>query len=149
MTRTQLEQRYEENGCRDYQLKNLEQLKAIHGIDVNEISGYKGLSAENKSLFDETVIRFFNAFGLDNRKELFPKSVNHVREVRYSNADNYEVGVEIFLINSKGTVTRRRLHRYVFEKDAQFADCEKTYSDYLRFELRGEWFHFTENHQWY
>ncbi len=149
MTRTQLEKKYEENGCRDYQLKNLEQLKAIHGIDVNEISGYIGLSAENKKLFNETVIRFFNAHELDRRKELFPKAVNYVREVDYINADGYKVGMAIFLINSEGKVTRRRLHMYVFEKDVKFSDCRKTHKDYLRFELKGEWYHFTQNHQWY
>ncbi|MDO4945788.1 MAG: hypothetical protein Q4E74_11400, partial [Ruminococcus sp.] len=118
ITRVHLERRYEELGLMDYKLRNLKQLREIHDIDVNEIAGYNQLSDKHKKLFNEAIINFFNAWGLDNRKTLVPKSINFVYEVNYRkqlNSDEFfnDIGQEVFVLDEKGGILRR-LHRYVY-----------------------------------
>lgn len=153
MKRQELERKYEERGLTDYQLQTLEDLKEIHGVDVTELNGYNELTDENKELFNSTVIKFFNTWGLDNRKELRPKNVHYVSEVTYekeiSENEIVDAGIEIFVINSKTGAKINRIHRYVFEKDIPFRECRKYIKHYLRFELQNEWYHITANGEWY
>jgi len=153
MTRKELERRYEEYGLTDYQLKSLDDLKAVHSIDVTELKGYNELTDENRELFNSTVIRFFNSWGLDNRKELKPKSIHYVTEIEYekeiSEDEAVSAGIEIYVIDSRNGTKKHRLHRYVFEKSIPFSECSKYVKNYLRFELKGVWFHITENGEWY
>lgn len=153
MTRTELEKRYEEHGCMDYQLHTLADLKAIHGVNVSELPGYSDLSDEHRKLFESNIIRFFNAHGLDNRKCLQPKCIHYVREIEYVKVINTEeamtAGIEINIIDSETGRKKRRLHKYVFEKDIPFKECRKDAKEYLRFELKNEWFHILDNGNWY
>ncbi len=148
-----LERKYRKCGLPDYRLRNIGDLKAVHGVDVTELEGYSGLTDENRELFNRTVVRFFNAWGLDNRKELKPKSIHYVTEIEYEKEINedeaVDVGVEIYVIDSKTSTKKHRLHRYVFEKSIPFSECRKYVKNYLRFELKGVWFHITENGEWY
>ena len=122
MTRKQLERKYEDCGLNDYKLKTLDNLREIHGVDVRELSGYSGLTDDNRKLFDMTVLRFYNAHGLDSRKQLLPKSVNYVEEVTYCKSvngygDDYgeTAGSVINIIDRSGK--KHRFHRYVYNKD--------------------------------
>lgn len=150
MTRKELERRYEEHGLMDYQLKSLDDMKVIHNINVMELSGYSELPDNYRKLFDKTILSYFNAHGLDNRKELVPKSVNYVQETEYiKDIDEHSelVGILIQSIDKDGK--KHRLHRYVLEKSIPFSECRKYVTNYLRFELKGEWFHITEKGEWY
>lgn len=154
MTRKQLERKYEDCGLNDYRLKSLDNLREIHGFDVRELSGYSGLTDENKMLFDKTVLRFYNSLGMDIKKQLIPKSVNYVQEIAYckplceSGNEYYEsVGIVINIIDRNGK--KHRFHRYIFDKSVPLSECKKFYKSYLRFELKGEWYHFTEKGEWY
>lgn len=153
MTYKEMTRKYEERGLTDYQLRTLDDLKEIHGVDVAELSGYFGLSENNRKLFDVTVLRFYNAHGLNSRLELKPKAVNYVQEVIYyksvSEEETEDIGLEIYLVDDGMYITKKRLHRYVFKKGVSFKECEKSTKHYLRFELKGEWYHITENGQWY
>ena len=153
MTYQKMTKKYEERGLNDYQLRTLEDLKEIHGVDVRELSSYSGLSDENRNLFDTTVLRFYNAHGLNSRLELRPKSVNYVQEVLYyrdiSEDEAEDIGMEIYLVDSNMRVTKKRLHRYVFEKGVSFKNCKKIIKHYLRFELKDGWYHFTAEGEWY
>lgn len=155
MTRFELERKYEELGLTDYKLRNLKQLQEIHGVDVNQISGYKQLSDKHKKLFNEAIINFFNAWGLDNRKILKPQSVNYVYEVTYykkiKDTDDFftDIGQEIYILDGDGRTVSRRLHRYVFEKGVSFKSCEKESKKYIRFELKGVWYHILSPVEWY
>lgn len=153
MTRTELEKRYEERGCIDYQLHNLADLEAIHGVNVSDLPGYTDLSDEHRKLFESSIIKFFNAHGMDSRKGLQPKCIHYVREIEYEKAVSKDegllVGIEINIIDSETGLKKRRLHRYVFEKDIPFKECRKYTKEYLRFELKNEWFHILDNGNWY
>lgn len=155
MTRKEIERVYNQNGLEDYQLKTLDDLKAVHGIDVTEIKGYSGLTDENRQLFDSTVISFFNVLGLDSRMELRPTAIHYVEETEYDKTvieddEEYDVDVGIVVQSIDRDGKKQRLHRYVFEKDIPFTDCKKSIKKYLRFELKNNlWFHITENGEWY
>ena len=83
MTRKQLERKYEDCGLNDYRLKSLDNLREIHGFDVRELSGYSGLTDENKMLFDKTVLRFYNSLGMDIKKRIANLCVS--REMNITN----------------------------------------------------------------
>lgn len=154
MTRLDLERRYEEQNLNDYKLHNLKQLQEIHGVDINNIPGYQNLPDEQRKIFNEAIINFYNAWGLDRRKTLIPKSVNYVYEVNYFKKLNItddfytDIGQNIYVLNSDGSI-ERRLHKYVFEKDVSFKTCERDTKVYLRFELKGEWYHIISATEWY
>ncbi len=151
MTRKQLERKYEDCGLNDCRLKTLDEIREIHGVDVRELSGYSGLTEKNRKLFDMTVLNFYKAHDLDSRKHLIPKSVNYVIETEsVKDIDETEaetVGTVIDSIDRNGK--KRKMHRYVFNKNIPFSECRKEIKKYLRFELKGEWYHFTDKGEWY
>lgn len=158
MTRYELEQRYQNHGLTDFKLRTLDDLKNIHSLDVTELSGYDGLPRERRELFDKTIIKFYNTMGLDVRKRLQPKSVNYVREVDYAMPTDVDgeyvvVGTEIFVLSKDEKTTVKRLHRHKYDQSADFRKCKETgkcrSSEYLRFELKDGWYHFTPNGNWY
>lgn len=150
MTRYELEQRYKAFGRDDFKLRTLGDLKSIHGFDVAELSGYAELPPKQREIFDRTVIRFYNGLGLDRRNHLQPKCVHYVYEVGYLSNDGESVGTDIIVIKNDGKSVGKRLHRYKFEKNVDLRKCRKCLtSTYLRFELKGEWYHFTPNGDWY
>lgn len=152
MNRYELEQRYKEFGCNNFRLRTLDDLKNIHGFDVAELSGYDGLPQEQRELFNKTIIKFYNAQGLDNKSRLQPKAVNFVYEVNYVDTNNVVVGEDIYVVKNDGKTIGKRLHRHKFEKDVDFNLCKKCLQNtYLRFELKGKggWYHFTPKEDWY
>lgn len=163
MTHYELEQRYKEYGREDFKLRTLGDLKNIHGFDVAELSGYDRLMKEQRELFDKTIIKFYNAQGLDIRNRLQPKCVNFVFEKDYAmptevDGEYHIVGTEIFVLEKDGMLGKR-LHKYIYEENADFQKCKEVgkcrTNSYLRFELKGGqkcgggWYHFTPNGDWY
>ncbi len=152
MTRYELEQRYRECGCNNFKLRDLSDLKNIHDFDVEQLQGYAELPQEQRELFNRTIIKFYNAQGLDIRSRLQPKSVHYVYEVNYTDTNNVVVGEDIYIVKSDGTTVGKRLHRHKFEKDINLALCKECLQKcYLRFELKGKdgWYHFTPKGDWY
>lgn len=133
MTYKEMIKKYEKRGLTDYQLHTLDDLKEIHGLDVRELSGYSGLSENNKNLFNVTVLLFYNAHGLNGRLELKPVSVNYVQEERYISEDDDDVAIEIYLVD--GDIVTKQLYSHIFEKGVSFDKCRKVVKRYLRFEL--------------
>ena len=144
----EMTRKYEERGLTDYRLSTLEDLKEIHDVDVTKLSGYSGLSAEKIELFDITVLRFYNAHGLNSRLQLKPKAVNYVLDVTYCR-NGETVRREIFLVDGNMRVTKKCLHRYIYKKGVAVWNCTAFKEHYLRFELQDEWFHFIRTCEWY
>lgn len=155
VSRKQLERKYETHGLNDYKLRSLDDLKIIHDVDVSEISGYHELPDKQRELFNKAIINFFNAWGLDNRLALKPKSINYVYEVDYykkiEDTDDFFTGIgqEIYILDGDGRTVSRRLHKYVYEKGVGFKSCEKESKIYLRFELKDVWYHIMSTTEWY
>lgn len=151
MTYQEMTKKYEERGLTDYKLRTLDDLKEIHGVDVQELFGYSGLSDNNRKLFDMTVLRFYNAHGLNSRLELKPKAVNYVLEKDYTKVigdDRYGIATQIFVLDSNGQLTDICLHNSV-QSEIDIADCEENILRYLCFELKDGWYHFTAGGEWY
>ena len=155
-TYKELVEQYRNTGLSGYELRNIDDIKSVYGYDVTALQGYDELSDEHKQLFVETVVRFWNAHGIQARDTLEPKCVHFVEEITYAERKNestlFSVGCEIYVLVRNATgeyVHSKRLHRYCYKKDAKFKNCEKFTSTYLRFELKGEWYHFTPECQWY
>ena len=100
MTRKELEKVYVENGLKDYKLRNSDDLKAVHGVDIAEIKGYNKLNV-NTEFFRTMLIRFYNAQGLEKRSEIKPLAVKYV-----SRTIHFEVKIgdrkEYFHFNGNG-----------------------------------------------
>ncbi len=153
MKRYDLEKLYELNGCADYRLHNLENLRSIHGVNAEQLQGYAELPPEQRELFMQTLIKFYNAQGLDRRGFLQPKRVNYVCEINYAKSTNSGceiVGTEVYVIQSDGKTLGERLHRYKYDSKVNFKVCKEASREcYLRFELQDEWYHFKPNGEWY
>lgn len=151
MTYQEMTKKYKERGLTDYKIRTLNDLKEIHGVDVQELSGYSGLSDDNRNLFNVTVLRFYNAHGLNSRLELRPKAVNYVLEKDYTKVigdDRYGIATQIFVLDSNGQLTDICLHNSV-QSEIDIADCKESLLRYICFELNNDWFHITEKGEWY
>ncbi|MCM1316506.1 MAG: hypothetical protein NC040_09955 [Muribaculaceae bacterium] len=60
MTKKELEKTYVQNGLKDYKLRNSDDLKAVHGVDITETKGYSKLNI-NADFFKTMLVRFYNA----------------------------------------------------------------------------------------
>lgn len=138
--------KYEERGLNNYLLRTVDDLKAIHNIDIRKIKGYESLSDENKKLFENTCVSFFNAWGLEKRAELVPKAVYYVQEIEYIDSDDLVVASVVKAISKDGR--NHIIHNDIFETTA-LSECRKCIDEYLRFELKNEWFHITDDGLWY
>lgn len=152
-----MEKVYEKNGLKDYKLKNMEDIKKIHGVDCEELKGYPNLTEEHKGLFKKFIVNFFNAQGLESRMSLVPKVINFVEDITYlvkeSPEDEYftEAGHVVRAIMKTGK--KKILHKWIHE---DYKDLEITESKpylYLRIEYkhhgRNEWLHITNVEEWY
>lgn len=83
ITRCEYEELYENAGIKNYQLRDLTDIQLIHGFDLTLLPGYEELTIEHKEIFEKTVIRFFNAHGLNTCKDLLSKCVHFVEEINF------------------------------------------------------------------
>ncbi len=154
----QIKNIYLANGLDEYKVTKHQDIFRVHGIKVEEISGYKTLSKIHKDFFDNFIINFFNAQGLERRSELIPISINYVKAEEYlgklKDADDFfiplggkltallgEEQIEKVLCTWKDT-NYKKLPRIETERQ-----------EYLRFDYRNgrqkEWQHVISDNQWY
>lgn len=152
-----IENMYKENGISDYVLKNIDDIRRIHGIDILMTNGYADLTEENKELYQRFIINFYNGYGLEARATLIPLSINYVEEIDYLGKKNPEddyyvlLSQEVQIIKADGT--RKILKK---SKDDTYRSLESykvERREYLRFEyeIYGEktWQHVTSPTEWY
>ncbi len=151
MKRFQMESIYEVNDCTDYRLRDTADLLKIHGIDYAKTKGYDELNEANKQLFEQFIVNYWNAQGLDTRMTMFPRGIYIVNEADYLVKQIDEDGGEYNLVVGglvlKAMEDGKMLkHKKWLEKDYKDSDCflGKT-KQYLRFEYkirnRNEWQH--------
>lgn len=71
----EIEKVYLVNKLDDFRLDNIDDIRKCHGIDVTDIKGYESLTNKNKDIFKTFIVNIFNAFDLEARAELKPKSI--------------------------------------------------------------------------
>lgn len=143
--KTQVERKYEERGLNNHFLRTGDDL-TIHNIDIKKIEGYASLSDEKKKLFEKAVVSFFNAWGLEKRDVISPSAVYYVQDTEYIDSDDLLVAKVVKAISKDG---RSHIIHNDFFKATPLSECRECISEYLRFELKGEWFHITDDGLWY
>jgi len=88
MNRSQVENLYKVNGLYDYKLKSTEDLLKVHGVDFQEVNGYKRLDDLDKQLYKKFIVNIFNGLGLESRATLVPKGIYFVEDIDYLAKEN-------------------------------------------------------------
>lgn len=143
---------YKANSLEGMKLLSHMDLVKCHGIIANDIEGYEGLTDENKALYQEFIINFYNGYGLKARSRIVPTRIYYTKEVNYCIVDEIVNGEkiyadiyrEIYSIDKFGNeelVSRRDINE-------NFDNVEVIREDpkyYLRFEFEydgeAEWLH--------
>ena len=87
MERRRIANIYTANGLEGMKLLSHQDLLRCHGIIANDIKGYEGLTDENKAIYQEFIINFFNSYGLKARNRIEPKKIYWCQEVNYRIVD--------------------------------------------------------------
>jgi len=125
MKRNELEKIYQRQGCRDYHLRDAQDLLTVHRVDFTTVKGYTELTDENKVLYCAFIVNYWNAYGLDTRMTMISKGIYFVEDqefdYHYTNPyDGREMAAtakrEIKVILASGK--KRTLHKYV-DKDGE------------------------------
>lgn len=153
MNRNQLEEVYLAHGLVDFELRNLNDLLKAHGVDYR-VKGYENLTDENRKLYEEWLIVFFNRQGLGTRLNLVPTRVFFCEEVSHLHGCENDFGKyfedvkkELFEIGFDG---KRKLVRTYKDQDMEGKSIDKvTTSKYLRVEFKKkEWYHVYSTERW-
>ena len=134
---------YEANGLNEMQLRSHMDLLKCHGIIANDIEGYEGLTDENKAIYQEFIINFFNSYGLKARNRIEPNRVYWCKEVNYRIVDEIvnnkkiyaDITKEVYAIDKFGNeelISRRKINEN-YDNVEVFKEEGK---QYLRFEFK-------------
>lgn len=63
-------EKYEELGLTDYKLRNIEDIKKLHGTDILKMKGLSELSKEDVNLVIRLFIGYLNGCGCGNRQDV-------------------------------------------------------------------------------
>lgn len=156
MTRSELEFKYLENGCTEFKLRNLSDLKTIHDIDFENVPGYSTLDDLNRKKYRDFIVNFFNRQWLEERGQIRPIAINYVEEITsyiVEGEDQTVVGGKIFIIKRDGSVAfhSERLDEAYKGYEIKYDPPER----YLMFEYshgdagnsQNEWVHVTNDGQ--
>lgn len=158
MKRNEVEKIFQEHGLIDYRLTCIEDLKNCLGIEALKINGYEDLTEENKEIFRDFIINYFNSIGMDRKMITVPKAINYVEDIDrvVQDPDDEECIVTVCnVINViKANGNKKQMHKYVNKEYKDLIVSEEYRKEYLRFAfLEGKskvWFHVThEGKQWY
>lgn len=152
MKRNDVEKIYKENGLNNYKLTSLEDLIKCHGIDALNVKGYENLTKENKEIYKNFIINYFNANGIGLRMCIFPVAINYVEDIDCvaNDPDEEEYVVTVIRkINAiKNDGKKKQLHQYSNKDYRNLKIIEQYRSEYLRFEFKegktSVWLHVTD-----
>ena len=96
MEKVQIEKIYEALGIKSSRLKSLEELEERYGIKVKEIKGYNNLTEENKKIFNNFILNYFNQLGMRTKKAFKPVQINYVEETDFISDDPDDAECELF-----------------------------------------------------
>lgn len=163
MNRKQLMNLFETNGLTNYQLRNASDLFKIFGIKSEEIQGFDTLGDENKDLFSEFLLNFYNIHGIDNKLAITPEYIYLVEEIETCVKENPE---DDYLVHSGTKITvldkdLNSLQVLMNTSDEEHKALEKIIMEpkvYLKFvyvyqypdgDSKKEWLHVTSETEWY
>lgn len=157
MNINQIKNIYLANGLNEFKIGSHSDINSVHGIKVSEISGYSTLSVDHRKLFNEFIINFYNAQGLESRADFLPLKINYVLAEeylgKYEDTDDYFVplGGRITAVHNDGSTKVLSTWKDRRFKSMPCIQIEK--QNYLRFEYRNgtnkKWQHVISATRWY
>ena len=143
MERRRIANIYTANGLEGMKLRSHMDLLKCHGIIANDIEGYEGLTDENKAMYQEFIINFFNSYGLKARNRIEPNRVYWCKEVNYRIVDEIvnnkkiyaDITKEVYAIDKFGNeelISRRKIN----ENYDNVEVLKEEGRQYLRFEFK-------------
>jgi hypothetical protein len=67
-----IKEKYKERGRGRYTLSSVEDLKAIHGVDIEKISGFEKFEPKVQEMLKKFLVNYYNAWGIEARMGLRP-----------------------------------------------------------------------------
>lgn len=132
--------RYKVNGLYDFKLHSVKHLAKVHGINYQEVEGFELLSEENKRVYEQFIVQFFNAWGMEAKSTIVPCKIVYIKE-SCTSIDTGENKREIVYAE----------HDQSYEEG--LSDLIKKQIYYLRFEfeLKGkrDWLHVEADGTWW
>ncbi len=156
MEKVQIEKIYEALGIKSSRLKSLEELEK-YGIKVKEIKGYNNLTEENKIIFNNFILNYFNQLGMRTKLAFEAVQVNYVEEIDSISKDPDDPECELFSKIVIKAIYKDGKKKVIHQFGSQYKGLEikrTSSSKYLRFEFKEHnrkiWLHIIdEGEQWY
>ena len=156
MEKVQIEKIYETLGIKSSRLKSLEELEA-YGIKVKEIKGYNNLTEENKKIFNNFILNYFNQLGMRTKLNFEAIQINYVEETDYVAEDPDDSECELFARRIIKALYKDGKKKVIHKYGSQFKGLEiirQCKNEYFRFEFKEHghkiWLHIIdEGNQWY
>lgn len=165
-TRREIMRKFEEHNLVDYQLGDIEDLKYVFNIDVNNIQGYSTLDDSNKQLFNEFIVNFLNGLGIDSKLCVDPLSIYFVEEYESFVKDLEECETDsLYVVSYEYKLAAldkdmKPVKKLIENRLDKYKECEilsTSTKRYLRFtyfykygeNLKKEWLHVMNENEWY
>ena len=156
MEKVQIENIYEALGIKSSRLKSLEELEK-YGIKVKEIKGYNNLIEENKIIFNNFILNYFNQLGMRTKQAFKPIQINYVEEIDFISDDPDDPECELFSKIVIKAIYKNGKKKVIHQFGSQYKGLEikrTSSSKYLRFEFKEHnhkiWLHIIDGgEQWY
>lgn len=156
MEKVQIENIYEALGIKSSRIKSLEELEK-YGIKVKEIKGYNNLTEENKIIFNNFILNYFNQLGMRTKQAFKPIQINYVEETDFVSDDPDDPECELFSKIVIKAIYQDGKKKVIHQFGNQYKGLKikrKSSSKYLRFEFKEHnckvWLHIIdEGKQWY
>ena len=156
MEKVQIEIIYEALGIKSSRLKSLEELEK-YGIKVKEIKGYNNLTEENKIIFNNFILNYFNQLGMRTKLAFEAVQVNYVEEIDSISKDPDDPECELISKIIIKAIYKDGNKRVIHKYGSQYKGLKiiKTRSSkYFRFEFKEHgkkiWLHIIDQgNQWY
>lgn len=157
MEKVQIEKIYEALGIKSSRLKSLEELEERYGIKVKEIKGYNNLTEENKKIFNNFILNYFNQLGMRTKQAFKPVQINYVEETDFISDDPDDPECELFSKIVIKAIYQDGKKKVIHQFGNQYKELKikrKSNSEYLRFEFKEHckkiWLHIIDQgNQWY
>lgn len=157
MEKVQIEKIYEALGIKSSRLKSLEELEERYGIKVKEIKGYNNLTEENKKIFNNFILNYFNQLGIRTKQAFKPVQINYVEETDFISDDPDDAECELFSKIVIKAIYQDGKKKVIHQFANQYKGLKikrKSNSEYLRFEFKEHgskvWLHIIDQgNQWY
>ena len=148
---------YEAQGIVDCKISTHDELESTQGIIVSDIVGYNHLDKFSKKVFDQFIINFINAQGLEVRETIKLLWIGNVEHITLTVEDIFDgestwcqVGYNVYHLLEKKILHDSSIsENYIEGREIEYSEP----NFYLRFEYekygKKTWLHVENSSEWY